>query len=149
MDPGSDCALDRLTTHFLHRARCSQSYGNAPACAPWMWKRWAQGGLQTMCSESFTPATDMSTVSVQMFIHGGEKDTRGGGGAQHHPGEAAGRGHWPGQVESSGSVLSLSWTFFPQIIPWRTCLFYPAVFPHLITPRLLLSQSRHHCTLFS
>lgn len=50
-----------------------------------MWRTWAPGRPQTTCSESFTLATGMNTVSLLSSIHGGrERDTQGGGGVVLH-----------------------------------------------------------------
>lgn len=131
-DQGSDAALHRPTPPHpsLHRGKCSPSYGNAAACGPWMWRRWAPGGPQTTCSASFTPATGMSTVSFSTFIHGGrEKDAQGGGGVPCHPGGVAGRVYSPTRPLARPCPADQSSEKLP--------LFYLAVFPHLVTPRYL------------
>lgn len=135
---GWDSALERLTIHLsLPRGRCSPSYGNAAACGLRTWRRWAQGGPQTTCSGSFTPATGTSTVSAPHFFHGGQEDAEGGGGAHHHPGDSK-QSQLTRPVKSSGSVLSLSLDVFPANHPPEKLPLFCLLFaPYLVTPRLL------------
>lgn len=135
---GCDSALERLTIQLsLHRERCSPSYGNAAACGLRTWRRWPQGGPQTTCSGSFTPATGMSTVSAPHFFHGGQEDAEGGGGAHHHSGGSR-QSPLTRPVKTSGSVLSLSLDLFPANHPPEKLPLFCLLFaPYFITPSLL------------